>query len=168
MTIDATRKFGYTNLEHGDFLAIDRPRRCNTCYHIRDTTKRNDADIFAFMTHLCHSFTSGLCKKCRANDTGGNVAVARKTARKAPAKKAAPRKAAKKATKRTAKKATKRTAKKATKRTAKKAAPRKAAKKATKRTAKKAAPRKAAKKAARKAAPRKAAKKTARKATRRR
>jgi hypothetical protein len=146
VTIDATRKFGCTNLEHGDFLAIDRPHRCNTRYHIRDTTKRNDADIFAFMTHLCHSFTSGLCKKCRANDTGGNVAVARKTARKAPAKKAAPRKAAKKATKRTAKKA----------------APRKAAKKATKRTAKKAAPRKAAKKAA----PRKAAKRTARKATR--
>ena len=52
------------------------------------------ANGFAFAPLLCQSYTQGTLHNAESTDTGGNVAVAKKTARKAPAKKAAPRKAA--------------------------------------------------------------------------
>jgi DNA-binding protein HU-beta len=110
--------------------------------NFRDTNRAMHANGFAFAPPLCHSCPQGTLHNAESTDTGGNVAVAKKAARKAPAKKAAAKKAAKKAPARkaAAKKAVKKAAKKAPARkaAAKKAPAKKAAKKAVRKTAKKA------------------------------
>ena len=117
-----------------------------------DTRVSLHANGFAFDVLNCHSYLEGTSHNARSTDTGGNVAVAKKTARKAPARKAAAKKAVKKAPARKA------AAKKTAKRPAKKAAAKKAVRKAPARKA-----------AAKKAPARKtAARRPARKATRRR
>ena len=117
-----------------------------------DTRVSLHANGFAFDVLNCHSYPQGTSHNARSTDTGGNVAVAKKTARKAPARKAAAKKAVKKAPARKA------AAKKTAKRPAKKAAAKKAVRKAPARKA-----------AAKKAPARKtAARRPARKATRRR
>ena len=89
-----------------------------------DTRVSLHANGFAFDVLNCHSYPQGTSHNARSTDTGGNVAVAKKTARKAPARKAAAKKAVRKAPARKA------AAKKAP---ARKTAARRPARKATRR-----------------------------------